>query len=198
LLVILELSFPELKLISLYCELGIQVLLLNNLKINLIKLGLFQVKLHLKLLILEQLLCIIDYPILQVMDVDALLLVLVFLGINLLLFVVLSLFLNGSELLMFPLRNQLPLFVLPLEHLYLSILLHILLLDLHDFLAPIRLPLPVLLSLLAHLLHHDHLLLLAARYLALKVFDLLLLAGLLLAHRLLLRVFLPCNALLIL
>ena len=101
------------------------------------------------------------------MDIDAFLFAFILLGIDLFLFVIFGFLLHSAEFFLLSLGYKLPLFVFPFKHLNLTIFFRIRLLDLHDLLTPVSLPLPMFLGLFPHLLHHIDSLLLAPRDLTL-------------------------------
>ena len=95
---------------------------------------------------------------------------------------VLGLLLESIDLLLLPLVDLLLLLVLPLEYLYLPVLFEVHGPDLHYLFDLVLLPLPVLLALLLHLLHHYDLLRLDLLDLTLQPLDPLLLHLALLLH----------------
>jgi len=95
---------------------------------------------------------------------------------------ILGLLLESIDLLLLPLVDLLLLLVLPLEDLYLPVLFEVHGPDLHYLLDLVLLPLPVLLALLLHLLHHYDLLRLDLLDLAFEALDPLLLHLALLLH----------------
>jgi hypothetical protein len=114
------------------------------------------------LFVFEKFLSVIDNPVLQVVNINALLFVFILLGIDLFLLVTFGFLLHSTELFLLSLGYQLPFFIFSLQHLNLSIFFHIRLLNLHDLFASICLPLSVFFSLFPHLFHHIDSLLLAS------------------------------------
>ena len=189
-IIALQLAFSEFKFFSSYWELCKLALLLFDLIFYLFLLGFLYNHLALKLLISQHLLCVLNDPVLQVLNIYVLLLVAFLLPIYLFLFVRFGFLHKCTELFLSSLGYLLFLFIFSFQHLYLAILLQILWLHLHQLFHSVCLPLAVFLTFFLHLLHQDYFLCLHPLYLTLESLYFHLLCRALLLHSLLLPFFL--------